>query len=633
MPYMIKKTSNGKFHVHKKGDNGPEGESLGEHDSRASAVNQIKAIYASESKKKAFDDYGDKQGEGRPTNPDDYAVVPDKDLPSTWKMPINDRRHLGLAIAALGKNAPHGQPAKLSPEDRKQAISRIRAKISKLATDDDDKKALTEQLDKFGSKGMMDSMYGDAPMSMNMPTIAAFDQDDPRVNYDPLGGNKSYACANCEFFNAGSASCQLVCGDIVPTGYCDLWQRELTKEEREADRAMPVYMVEKSFIAKVKEALQDVLGLKSNPIDIATGFKTFGPDNRYWVAFWSNNAQDRDGEWFAEKAHDQYIDRVASGVVPYPELWYWHDPRFKSGKAFYVDRVGHCVFAVGEFDDTPVGQHMKAYYAKGTDDGVSHGYLFPRSMRVDGVYYDYNTFEISPLPPQWASNPLTTFVSAQEIMDMSLNAEQKKALENRLGADFVNQLYATGETKSKAMEAITTNFKAVANDNPLEASVKALESKFDLLLQALAKESKAGKPKKGEEGSPEEEESESEEEAAAEGDKPKKKKAVATPSAIPPELIAALNKMTDAVVQQGKAIKAIESQFANPVPASRSQYTQVPPGDPALATLVDKMVKAADPGQADTPPVPGQEYPPENIASFKTVFGGTAFAPLPNGHQ
>lgn len=492
-------------------------------------------------------------------------------------------------------------------------------------------------------KDMMGGMYGDSMMTNSVP-IAFMAQDDPRVNYDPLGGNKTYACANCEFFNARSSSCQLICGDIVPTGYCDLWTRELTPQEREADRAIPMYMVEKSLVARIKEAVQDALGLLkpedqfANIANMGKGIKTFGPDNRYWVAFWSNNARDRDGEWFAEKAHDQYIDRVANGIVPYPELWYWHEPQLKSGKAFYIDRVGHCVFAVGEFDDTPVGQHMKAYFAKGTDDGVSHGYLYPRVMRVNGVYHDYNTFEISPLPEPVASNPFTTFVSAQEINEMALSAEKRKALESRLGTDFVNQLYATGETKSKAMEQIATDFKG-SDVNPLEASVKALESKFDLLLEAIAG-SKAFPPKKkGAEGSDEEEATESDSEAAAEGDKPKKKKE-ASPAPAPatdPGLVTVLTRLNDTMIKQGQALalltndmKAVKEQFANPISATRSQFTVVPPGDPAIAALAAKMT-----GQGGDPTLaPGTaQQPQDNIADMSTIFGGTQIYQALNGNH
>lgn len=490
MPYAPYKNSKGKWDVKKKGPNGPEGESLGEHSSRPSAINQIRAIYAHEGK--------------------------------------------------AGKET--------------------------------------------GAK------YYDDMGSMTVSPNPFIEKTDPRSNYSPLGGDKSYACANCAFFNVVQSSCQLVIGDISPTGYCDLWTRELTEDESDAARAMPMYMVEKSIKERVVEALQDFFGggkvgsTVGGEIKASTGFKTFGDNNRYWVAFWSNNARDRDGEWFAEKAHDRYIARLDAGIVPYPELWYWHEIALKCGKAFCVDRIDHVMFAVGEFDDTPVAHHMKAYLSTSTDDQVSHGYLFPPSARIDHVYWDYNTFEISPLPAVVASNPFTEFVPVEELKAMSLSKEKQAALEARLGKDFVAQLLQVGETKSKEIEAVTTSFKA-GLENPLEAQVKALETKFDKVLDALATLSQ--KQKKGAEGSPEEEASESDTEAASEGDKPKKKKEVATPPpvTIPPEMIALLQNMTKEMATQRETLKAISEQFANPIPASRSQYTVVPPTDPALEKL------------------------------------------------
>lgn len=213
---------------------------------------------------------------------------------------------------------------------------------------------------------------------------------------------------------------------------------------------------------------------------------------------------------------------------------------------------------------------------------------------------------------------------------MTLSAEKRKALESRFGTDFVTQLYATGESKSKAMEQIATDFKGTTV-NPLEASVKALENKFDLILEALAIQVKAGKTdkKKGEEGSPEEEESESEEEAAAEGDKPKGKKKQVTTSAtaVDPMVLGVLQGMdksikalTAAIAPLQADVKGIKEQFDNPVSATRSPYTVVPPTDPAMDALAKQYIGGGDPTLA-----PGQAQQPgmENIANVDTIFGGT----------
>jgi len=528
-----------------------------------------------------------------------------------------------------------GDKYKLMKKDTGETVSTHDSRSSAMSQ----MKAIYANEGAAAKKGMMDSMYGDSnPVYSG---YANFDQDDPRVNYDPLGGNKTYACANCEFFKAGVNMCQLVHGDIVATGYCDLWTRELSKDERAADYAMPVYMVEKSFGERVKEIVQELIGKKPDPVltNFVSGFKTFGPDDRYWVAYYTNNAKDLDGEWFPEKAHDRYIERLDSGTVPMPELWYWHEP-IRSGKALWIDRIGHIMMAVGEFFDNPTGQIMKEFY-KTTKEAhkLSHGFLYPRSQFVDGVYWDYTTFEISPLPASVAANPFTAFGSVEEI-GKPMNEQKKQQLVTMLGAERAKALLGEGEVKSKELDDLKLEFKGATSD-PVEARIKALETSFnalvDVVIERLPVVTKA--KKKGAEGSPEEEDSESPEEAVAEGDKPKGKKKEVTPvaPASDPNLATVLTGLTNAVNQINAALaplqadmKAIKNEFANPVSATRSPYTVVPPGDPAIAALAAKMT-----GQGGDPTLaPGtQQQPQENIADFNTVFGGTQIYEAMNGNR
>jgi hypothetical protein len=58
-------------------------------------------------------------------NPDDYAYVPDKDHPSTWKLQIQDAKHVGGAVAALGPGGFRGQKVDI-PSD---AIAGVKRKV------------------------------------------------------------------------------------------------------------------------------------------------------------------------------------------------------------------------------------------------------------------------------------------------------------------------------------------------------------------------------------------------------------------------------------------------------------------------------------------------------------------------
>jgi len=188
-----------------------------------------------------------------------------------------------------------------------------------------------------------------------------------------------------------------------------------------------------------------------------TAFKASG---EHWFARWSNNFKDRDGEFFTEKAHDNFIARVKSGVVPYPELWVEHIP-VRVGKAFWVGRLGHFVLAAGRFDDTPLGQAAKAYYAAHKQRGVSHGFSYDRKTKQGHVYHDYNTFEISPLDHKTPANPWTTLDAIQaKVIDMTLTEKDIAILKEKFGDELVeNEILGNTEKINKALEALDLEFK------------------------------------------------------------------------------------------------------------------------------------------------------------------------------
>ena len=412
MPYMIRKVA-GKHHVYKRGKNGqPTGAALGKHSTRVSAVDQLRALYSNE----PFAPPAQQGTKGMFDN-----------IGSNWS-PVNP---------------PQGP--------------------------------WSDQNDGDG-----DDYVGD----IQTPKLSP---DDPRVDYDPVGADKTNACANCFFFDADDSACRLIKGDIVATGLCNMWLRELSDAEKDDQTAMPVRNVaskQGDFLEKVKATIGPWLNQSGEnlytddtpePIDEPiTGFKTFGPDNQYWAAFFSNNAPDRDKETFAQSAHDKAIARLDSGRVPMPKLDYWHSKAYH-GEAFYVDRIGHIMMAVGEFYPDEFSQAMKQYYetAPPEDNLVSFGYYYPRSQLIDGVYYDYTPFEISPLPATVAANLWTGFASIQEFKSMNTSAQKRKELERRLGPELANRLLATAGEKSRALDQIETAFKD--QSDPVMEQIAALQ--------------------------------------------------------------------------------------------------------------------------------------------------------------
>lgn len=181
-----------------------------------------------------------------------------------------------------------------------------------------------------------------------------------------------------------------------------------------------------------------------------SGFKVFG--DRLWLAFYSNNFKDLENEIIASKAHERFVDRVNLGIVPMPELWYWHLAGSRHGQAKMVGMEGHVVWAIGEFDDSPAGAAAAKFYAE-TPHKLSHGFTYPKYAFKGGVYYDINTFEISVLPMDVAvpANPFTDY----QVYDKEeqMNETQRKKIQETFGS-AADDLIQSIEEHGQAAEAI-----------------------------------------------------------------------------------------------------------------------------------------------------------------------------------
>lgn len=189
-----------------------------------------------------------------------------------------------------------------------------------------------------------------------------------------------------------------------------------------------------------------------------SGFKAL-PHGR-WVAWWSNNFEDRQKECFPEHAIDAYVARLDAGTIPQPDLWLWHEP-VVMGQAEWTERIGHLVVSVGHFASSDVGVRACAHFSSTDDEyAMSHGYLFPPKAFQDGQYHAFNTFEITVLPPHAAANPYTAFESVyEEVGKMALTEEKKALLDRVLGKELADGIVAGAEQRSKELEALGMRFK------------------------------------------------------------------------------------------------------------------------------------------------------------------------------
>jgi 2'-5' RNA ligase len=236
----------------------------------------------------------------------------------------------------------------------------------------------------------------------------------------------------------------------------DMDEDEMTMPDMDEDTG------ERGLIHQVKDTLTRWFSRDAPPQE--TRLKVNG---NQWVIVWSNNFEDREGEIFTQKAIDDYITRVDTGIVEPPDLWVHHaGPETKIGKAKWVGRHGHFVLAGGTFDDTEKARKARDYYERHAGKtSVSHGFTFP-VWGFDGKYYNqFNTFEISLLPRGAEANRYTTL---QGVRSMTLDDNKRRYLANVFGEDAADGILNDLDNAGKALEDAQAAFKAFphAEDDP-----------------------------------------------------------------------------------------------------------------------------------------------------------------------
>jgi hypothetical protein len=221
-----------------------------------------------------------------------------------------------------------------------------------------------------------------------------------------------------------------------------------------------------------------------------TGFKVV---DDHWLAVWSNNFKDRDGELFTAKAIDDYVERADMGVVPLPELWVWHIGKsVRIGAVDWVGRHGHFLFAAGTFDADDKAQTAKAYYAKhAAKTTISHGFTYPPDKFDGKHYHQFNTFEISLLPTGAEANLYTSLAG---VKAMELSDTKKQYMAEVFGKERAEQILADWEKRGKALEELGVAFKDFVGTDATadaltearkEAQAKAEKAFGELLSDAL----------------------------------------------------------------------------------------------------------------------------------------------------
>lgn len=258
------------------------------------------------------------------------------------------------------------------------------------------------------------------------------------VKYDANGGTlnpRSQACSTCRWFHRLYENgqylghdCQITesyPAEILPTGWCDQWSKTPQIETPVMPSIQPVVIVEnvEVEIDTGERAIGIAASTPMPAVDtrhkrwtrfmrprepFTPGFKI---QKNTWIAVFSNQFEDKDKEFFPEKAIDDYVFRVDSGIVPLPKLVVWHEVKSTEiGAADWVARIGSFLVAAGKFHEDARSQRAKAYYQRNLlNTKHSHGFFYEVAQFKDRAYWQFNTFEISLLPKGVEANPYTTF--------------------------------------------------------------------------------------------------------------------------------------------------------------------------------------------------------------------------------
>jgi len=199
-----------------------------------------------------------------------------------------------------------------------------------------------------------------------------------------------------------------------------------------------------------------------------------------WWARYSNKFRDNDNppEIIAERSHLGFVEKVNSGLAPFPELWLWHMSGTTWGKASWVgyDTNGFALAAGIVYPE----HYGLAEELHGREDILlSHGMpteTISRDEEDSSIIVNHETREISVLPFWAAANKLTGFVVLKENTDMSEMKDKGLAPEDRtklmddlgLSSDVIDQFDAGSNKDASTASAVGLEFKEKEEEEIVE---------------------------------------------------------------------------------------------------------------------------------------------------------------------
>jgi len=354
-------------------------------------------------------------------------------------------------------------------------------------------------------------------------------------------------------------------------------------------------------------------------------FKT--PKGRRWLAFSSNNYEDRDKEIVSQKALEaDVLRRKADGQ--YGPLRWWHvgepDPTDAVAPWGQGIDLGSCDFSAmsgpflvesGTFANDKIGNVIAA---KADKLALSIGFFHPRGEPdADGVFHHIRQFERSLAPAGKVSNPLTAlYVPGVDNM----HEAQLKALTDLLGTvpevevKALIDKYTTSATKTATAAGL--RYKALSPEQQAFADLEAQIATLKHAMEEKAPFAKGGE-KPGDEADDEEPDEDEDDAEDYIGDLPVSQFKALMGECIKAALgdmgteIKALNTRLDASSKLGSAIDEVKALFggvakkdasrADQIAQLQAQIAELRGDQPAAVVAASKSPRTALPTGATVP--------------------------------
>jgi len=227
--------------------------------------------------------------------------------------------------------------------------------------------------------------------------------------------------------------------------------------------------------------------------------KSIGTDEqgRDWFMIWPTNAyKDREGEFFATPAIEDYVNRHTGEDVK-GRADFLHVPGSEFGTIRHQAVVAdHFVCQLGTYDDTPAGKAFKRFFDKYPDShpviapggwGASHEFNYEHKDRDDGVFTIFDITKSTVLPLDKAAN---VYNPQPKMGGFKMNKDEQHAF-NMVGEatgvpDLAAQVVALGQNAKAKLDGEQIQRKSVEEQVSTESKSQEDADSVKELAEGIA---------------------------------------------------------------------------------------------------------------------------------------------------